>query len=256
MQIDFSSKVTLVTGGAKGIGRAVALAFAASGASVVVADMDTDASAKTAAEIRALGAACLVVEANVADPLSCQAMVQAAVTTFGQLDIQINNAGISHPHDSLTMPSEYWQRIIDINLGGVFYSSQAAARQMVQQSLGGVIISLASISGALGFPGRAPYCASKAGVIALTQVLACEWAEHNIRVNAVAPGYIQTDLVDANIRRGVVDAAAVRRRTPLGRLGTPDDVANAIVLLCSDQASYITGETLYVDGGWTAYGGW
>lgn len=255
MLIDFSSKVALVTGGAKGIGRAVVITLAASGAAIVIADMDADGSAETAAAVRALGVECLVVETNVADPRACDAMVAAAVMRFGRLDIQINNAGISHPHDSLTMPPDHWQRIIDINLNGVFYSAQAAARQMVRQQ-SGVIISLASISAALGFPGRAPYCAAKAGVVALTQVLACEWAEHNIRVNAVAPGYVQTDLVEMNIRRGVVDADAVRKRTPLGRLGTPADVANAIVLLCSEQASYITGETLYVDGGWTAYGGW
>ena len=146
-------------------------------------------------------------------------------------------------------------QIIGVDLNGVFFASQAAARQMIKQG-GGTIVSLSSLSGRLGFAGRAPYCAAKAGVIALTQVFAVEWAEHHIRVNAVAPGYINTELVEKNVARGVVDIEGVTRRTPMKRLGTADEVASVLVLLASDQMSFVTGETIGIDGGWVANGGW
>jgi len=255
MELRFDNQVALITGGGKGIGLAIATAFARSGASLVIADVDLAQAEQAAQTIRALGQPCLAVQADVADDAACGAMVASAIAHFGRLDIVINNAGISKPTPSLDMPAELWHRIIGINLSGVFFSSQAAARHMARHG-GGVIISIASIAAAVGFPGRAPYCAAKAGVVALTQTLGSEWASANIRVNAVAPGYVMTELVERNIASGAVDAAAVEHRTPLGRLGTPDDVANAVLMLAAAQSSFTTGTTLYVDGGWTAYGGW
>ncbi|MBC8160799.1 MAG: 3-oxoacyl-ACP reductase FabG [Roseiflexaceae bacterium] len=255
MDIDFSNRVALVTGGGKGIGRAIALAFASHGAAVVVADIDPQFGEETTALARECGARSIYVPTDVSDPVSCNKMVAAAVETFDRLDIQINNAGISQPSPSVDLTPELWHQIIGINLSGVFFSCQAAGRQMLRQRSGN-IISIGSIAGALGFAGRAPYCAAKAGVTGLTQALACEWAEANIRVNAVAPGYVMTDLVAANIERGAVDAAAIARRTPLGRIGQTQDVAHVVMLLASDLTSYVTGETWFVDGGWTAYGGW
>lgn len=256
MDIRLDGKVALITGGSKGIGRSIGLLMASSGARVVIADLDTSQGEQTASEIRAAGGTCLVVPANVSDPAVCTEMVARAVAAFGSLDIAVNSAGVSQPMPSLEMTSEVWMRVIDINLSGVFYSCQAEARQMMAQGTGGSIISLSSMAGKVGFPMRAPYCASKAGVIALTQVLATEWASARIRVNALAPGYIMTELVETNVTRGVVDLEAVNRRTPLGRIGTPEEVASVAVFLASDQASYVTGETIAIDGAWTAYGGW
>lgn len=255
MDIRFDGKVALITGAGKGIGRESALTLAASGAKIVVADVDAETSAETVKQVQALGSRAIFAPTDVRDPAACERAVQTGVEAFGRLDIQVNNAGISAPFPSLDMPPEHWSRIIDINLSGVFFSSQAAARQMVRQENGGVIISMASISAAQGFPKRAPYCAAKAGVVALTQVLAAEWAAYNIRVNAVAPGYVMTDIVTTNIAAGNIDLPSLQRRTPMNRLATPQDIANAVALLASDYAGYITGETLYVDGGWTAYAG-
>jgi NAD(P)-dependent dehydrogenase (short-subunit alcohol dehydrogenase family) len=153
------------------------------------------------------------------------------------------------------MPPQLWNQVTGINLSGVFYSSQAAARQMHKQG-GGVIISIASMAGKLGFPGRAPYCAAKAGVIALTQTLGCEWASAHIRVNAVAPGYVMTEMVERNVQSGAVNLEKVNQRTPMGRAASPQEVADLVVMLASDYAVYVTGETVSIDGGWTAYGSW
>jgi 3-oxoacyl-[acyl-carrier protein] reductase len=255
MNITFNDNVVIVTGGAKGIGRAACVAFAKAGARVVLADVDLPAAQATVIEIQAQGGKCIAQRVDVRDAASCKTMADAAMAQWGRIDVLVNNAGVSQPHDSATMPEEIWNRIIDINLSGAFFCSQAVAPAMMAQS-SGVILSVASIAAYVGFPGRAPYCASKAGIVALTQVLGCEWAQHNIRVNAVAPGYVMTELVEQNVQRGIVSLPAVEGRTPLRRLASPEDIANMLVMLASDQASYVTGQTVLVDGGWTAYGGW
>ncbi len=255
MNITFHNKVVIVTGAAKGIGRAACMAFASAGANVALADIDKAASEATAEEIRSQGADCIAVNVDVRDAAKCKAMAEVVLAQFGRIDVLVNNAGVSQPHDSASMPEEVWNRILSINLSGAFFCSQAVAPAMMVQR-GGVILSVASIAAYVGFPGRAPYCASKAGIVALTQVLGCEWAEHNIRVNAVAPGYVMTELVEKNVQRGIVSLPAVEGRTPLRRLASPEDIANMLVMLASDQAGYVTGQTVLVDGGWTAYGGW
>jgi 3-oxoacyl-[acyl-carrier protein] reductase len=231
------------------------VAFANAGARVVLADVDMPAAQATADGIVAQGGQCIAMRVDVREAASCKVMAEAVLAQFGRIDVLVNNAGVSQPHDSATMPEEIWNRIIDINLSGTFFCSQAVAPAMMAQR-SGVILSVASIAACVGFPGRAPYCASKAGIVALTQVLGCEWAEHNIRVNAVAPGYVMTELVERNVQRGIVSLPAVEGRTPLRRLASPDDIANMLVMLASDQAGYVTGQTVLVDGGWTAYGGW
>jgi NAD(P)-dependent dehydrogenase (short-subunit alcohol dehydrogenase family) len=255
MNIRLDNKVALITGGGKGIGQAVALSFAESGADIVICDIDFESAERTASQVKQLGRRALALRTNVAESAECQRMVDETVEAFGHLDVLVNNAGISHPMPSVTMTPEIWNSIISIDLNGVFFASQATARQMIKQG-GGAIISLSSMAGRLGFAGRAPYCAAKAGVIALTQVFAVEWAEYNIRVNAVAPGYINTELVEKNVARGMVDIAGVTHRTPMKRLGTPEEVASVIVLLASEQMGYVTGETIGIDGGWVANGGW
>jgi len=256
MDIRLDNKVVLITGGGKGIGRAAAFLFAACGADVAIGDIDLESAQDTVNKVQQqAGRRAVALRANVAEAAECQSMVDETVAALGRLDVLINNAGISHPMASVEMTPEVWNRIIGVDLSGVFFASQAAATQMIKQG-GGAIVSLSSIAGRVGFAGRAPYGAAKAGVIALTKILAVEWAEFNIRVNAVAPGYISTELVETNVARGLVDIAGVTRRTPLKRLGTPDEVASVLVLLASDQMSYVTGETVGIDGGWVAYGGW
>lgn len=255
MNITFNDQVVIVTGGAKGIGRATCDAFASAGANVVLADVDLAAAQAAANEIESQGGRCIAVHVDVRDAASCKALADAVLARFGRIDVLVNNAGISQPHDSATMPEDVWNRIVGINLSGTFFCSQAVAPAMMAQQRG-VILSVASIAAFVGFPGRAPYCASKAGIVALTQVLGCEWAQHNIRVNAVAPGYVMTELVEKNVQRGIVSLPAVEGRTPLRRLASPEDIANMLLMLASEQAGYVTGQTVLVDGGWTAYGGW
>jgi len=251
MEIQLENKVALVTGASSGIGKQIVQTFHDLGAQVILFDVDAARAHDVAAVMGLTDAQGLVVEGDVTNPADSSRAVQQAVAAYGHLDILINSAGISNPMASEDMLPSLWNQIIAVDLSGVFFCSQAAARQMIQQG-GGNIVSISSISAALGFPMRAPYCAAKAGVEALTRVLAAEWAAHHIRVNAVAPGYIMTDLVQKNIERGVVNVETVSQRTPLGRLGEPSEIANVIAMLVSDYGSYITGETIYVDGGYTA----
>ena len=181
-------------------------------------------------------------------------MAAAARNRFGRVDALVNCAGISQPGDSLLYSQPDWERLIDIQLNGSFFAAQAAARQMVAQGSGGAVVFISSTNAEAACPRRAAYCAAKAGVAMLTKVLAVEWAERGIRVNAVGPAYVETDMTKRNIAAGNISREAIERRIPLGRLAQPGDVADAVSFLLSDRAGFITGQSLYVDGGWLAYG--
>lgn len=235
----------LVTGGADGIGRAIAEAFAGLGDHVLIVDRDGPRAAATAAEIGAEAHACDVTDADA---------VAALARELGRVDVLVNNAGIGDNHlPTLEQDAARFRSVLDVNLTGSFLMAQAVGRGMVA-ARGGAIVNLASIAGITGLPRRNAYGAAKAGVVALTRSLACEWAGAGVRVNAVAPAYVDTALVRAIADSGRMDLGAVRRRTPLGRLVRAEEVAAAVVFLASDAASAITGVTLPVDGGWSAFG--
>jgi NAD(P)-dependent dehydrogenase (short-subunit alcohol dehydrogenase family) len=244
-------RVALVTGAADGIGWAIARRFAAGGCCVVVADLREDAAA---ARARELGDGHLAVAADVASEPAVCAMVARAVGRFGRLDVLVNNAGVADSFLPTTeQTADAFGRLLDIHLKGTFLASREAARVMLPRRRG-AIVNLGSIAGLTGLPRRNTYGAAKAGIVALTRSMACEWARQGIRVNAVAPGYVRTALVDELERTGKLDTAALERRTPLGRLARPEEIAEAVWFLASPQASYVTGAVLSVDGGWHAFG--
>lgn len=250
-----TERVVVVTGGGRGIGRAIALAAATEGADVTLADLDTEPATAVAAEIAALDRDALVVRTDVTRPTDATEMVRQTIERFGRIDVLVNCAGISGTRPFLEIEEAEWDRVLDTNLKGVFLCCQAAGREMVRQKRG-AIVNIASIAAEGGFPMRASYCASKAGVVALTRVLASEWAEHGIRVNAVGPGYTNTELVQRVRERGLIPDEAIVGRTPMRRFATPEEIADAVIFLASDAAQFITGHTLYVDGGWMAHRAW
>jgi len=242
-----SGRTALVTGGAKGIGRACAEALAAAGAKVIIADMDEAAGQATA---QALGGS--FVRLNVTRKSEVDAVAAEITRQHGALDILVNNAGIVQNGPSEDVAMEDWQRVIDVNLNGVFYCAQAFGKEMVKAGRGS-IVSISSICGSVTvYPQpQAAYNASKAAVNLLTKSLAVEWAKKGVRVNAVAPGYTATELTLAG-RSKPEWFETWMRMTPMGRLGEPKEIANAVLFLASDAASYITGTVLMVDGGYTA----
>jgi 3-oxoacyl-[acyl-carrier protein] reductase len=245
-------KVILVVGGVGGIGAATSARLASSGARVVIADLNAALAQSKAAEIAAGGGQAIGVDCDITDPDGCELAAQAAVDHFGQLDGVVNCAGISKPHDSISLEPADWARMVDVQLNGSFYVAQACARRM--WDAGGAIVFITSINAEAAFPRRAAYCSAKAGVAMLTKVLAIEWAEKGIRVNAVGPAHVATEMTRRNIAAGNFDEAQIKGRIPLGRLAEPADVADAVAFLMSEQASFITGHSLYLDGGWLAYG--
>jgi 3-oxoacyl-[acyl-carrier protein] reductase len=244
--------VIVVSGGANGIGAEVCSRLASEGARVVIADVNTAQAEAKAANIGAAGGRAIGVACDITNPEDCERVARAAVEKFGGLDAMVNCAGISKPHDSMSLPPADWSRMVDVQLNGAFYFAQACARQMMET--GGAIVFITSTNAEAAFPRRAAYCAAKAGVAMLTKVLAIEWAEKRIRVNAVGPAYVATDMTLRNIAVGNVNEEQIKRRIPLGRLAHPADVADAVSFLLSERASFITGHSLYVDGGWLAYG--
>ncbi len=241
-----AGKVALVTGGGSGIGRGIAIRFAEEGADVAVADLNLAGAEETASEARKLGARPLALEADVTSKADCERIVQATVSSLGTLDIFVANAGIGRGGSFLEMPEDDWDAVIRTNLTGVFLSCQAAAKQMVAHRHGGRIICIASVAAVRPSPYMAPYHASKAAVKMLTEVMALELAEHRITVNAIGPGVINTPLAAP-----LVEAirASGREAAPLGRVGEPKDVADGALFLASDEADYVTGHLLFVDGG-------
>ena len=248
-----SGKVAIITGASKGIGKGIAIRYAQEGASVVLASRSMDLLSAIAEQIHKAGGKALALEVDVSRYESLQDMVNKSVEHFGRLDIMVNNAGISMAHPSEELSPKDWQRALDTDLSGVFYGCQCAARKMIPQG-GGCIINITSVYGLVAAPGRAGYCASKAACNMLTKVLAIEWAKKNIRVNAIAPGYFRTELVQGVIDKGMLALGAIEKRTPLGRIGEVQDLLGLAVYLASDESSYMTGSVVNIDGGWEAYG--
>jgi 3-oxoacyl-[acyl-carrier protein] reductase len=248
---DVRGKAAIVTGGANGIGREISSQLAAAGAAVLVADRDGAEAEAVVAEIAATGGRAVGREVDVRDPAGCEALVAVAREVFGRLDALVTSAGIARSRPFLRTSLELWQETLDVNLTGTFLCCQAAAPAMIAAG-GGRIITMSSVSGERGGTGRAAYGASKGGVITLTRVMAVELAPHNITVNAIAPGPVETPMVAA--MHTAEDRAAWLGSVPAQRYGTPAEVAAAAVFLASDEASYITGHVLNVDGGFGAAG--
>ena len=238
-------KVAVVTGASRGIGKSISLALAKQGARIVAADITLKGMDELLAEIKALGSEGIAVEGNVTVAADTEKMIEQAVATYGRVDILVNNAGITRDGLLLRMKDEDWDAVLTVNLKGAFLCSRAAAKVMTKQR-SGRIINIASVVGQMGNAGQANYCASKAGLMGLTRSNARELAKRNITVNAVAPGFIVSDMTEALPEKVKQEMAA---QIPLERFGTADDIANAVVFLATDASQYITGQVLAVNGG-------
>jgi NAD(P)-dependent dehydrogenase (short-subunit alcohol dehydrogenase family) len=245
-------KVALVTGGSSGIGRAAALAFAREGAKVVVADVQVAGGQETVRLIGDAGGEAVFVRTDVASPVEVQALVDQAVQRYGRLDCAFNNAGIEGTlAPTAECSEENWNRTLEVNLKGVWLCMKAEIAQMLKQG-GGAIVNTASVAGLVGFQNLPAYCASKGGVVQLTRTAALEYAKMGIRINAVCPGVIRTAMVERVTGGNPQTEAQFVAMEPVGRMGTPEEVAAAVVWLCSDAASFVTGHPMVVDGGLVA----
>jgi 2-deoxy-D-gluconate 3-dehydrogenase len=248
-------KIALITGAGSGIGRACALALAAEGAKVAITELPAklDLAQATVADVQEGGGAGIAVPLDVRELGQITQSVNDTLAAFGQIDILVNNAGVNVRRFAFDVSEADWDAVIDVNLKGVFFMAQAVGRVMRDQSpSGGAIVNMASVMGLIGYFQRAAYCSSKAAVVNLTRVLAVEWAEHNIRVNAVCPTFVDTPLTRPMFDSQPEFTADVMRRTLLGRLATPEEIAAAVVYLAGPGAAMVHGHALAVDGGWTA----
>jgi len=243
--MSLDGKVALITGGAQGIGKQIAERLHRGGAQLALADINAEAAKAAAAEFSARGPKCNGYACNVADSAQVDALVEAVVKDFGRLDILINNAGITRDGLLIRMTDEAWNAVININLTGAFYVLRAVARPMMK-ARSGVIVNIASVVALIGNPGQANYCAAKAGLIGLTKSAARELASRGIRVNAVAPGYIETAMT---AKLNEEQRKAMLSTVPLGRPGTTEDVASVVCFLASDDSSYLTGQVISICGG-------
>ena len=246
-------KVALVTGTGSGLGRAMAIGLAQAGADVALTELPDRlrAAEETAREVEKAGRKAHVVPLDVTNLPGIRQMVDAVAARFGRIDILVNNAGVNVPRLAVDVTEEDWDRVLDVDLKGVFFTAQAVAKRAMIPQGGGKIVNISSQMGVVGYTYRAAYCAAKAGVVNLTRVLAFEWAKHQVTVNAVAPTFVETPLTkpmfeDKAFRDDVLG------RIPLGRLGRPEDIVGSVVYLSSASADMVTGHTLLVDGGWTA----
>jgi len=251
IKADLTGKVALITGGGRGIGRAVALALADCGAKVAIASRTIEELQMVKAEIEEKGGECFITTADVSRVSECYEMVEKVYQWYGKLDILVNSAGINIPRMAVEVTEEDWDKVISINLKGTFFCCQAAGKKMIPQRQG-KIINITSQMSFVGFYKRAAYCASKGGVTQLTKVLAIEWAPYNINVNCVAPTFLYTPLTkpmfeDKEFHEEVLN------RIPMRRIGDPEDVTGAVIYLASNASDLVTGATILVDGGWVAW---
>jgi len=250
--MNVKGKTVLITGAAQGLGEAMALAFAQGGARVALSDLHADAVQETAQRIAAqTGALTLATAVDVGLSSDVASWLDHVQHTWGRVDVLVNNAGIQLNRASEEITDDEWERVLRVDLDGVFYSAREAGRQMMAGGGGGAIINVSSVATRFGLARRLPYGVAKSGVEALTRVLASEWAAHGIRVNAVAPGYVETELNRFAFAQGHIVRPEIEAKIPLGRLAVPKEIADVAVFLASDSASYMTGQTLFVDGGYT-----
>lgn len=249
MNQPFSDRVALVTGAASGIGRAIALAFAESGARLWLSDLDQAGGEQTMQMVRQSSGLADFMRADVTQPEQVAAMIETAVATCGRIDFAANSAGVSGPRSrTVDYPQDKWHQVIDVNLHGVWYCMRSEIAQMLKQGQG-VIVNLASVAGLVGFPSHAAYTASKHAVVGLTKTAALEYVRKGIRINAVCPGFTDTPMIERERQRDPEYAQRLVRGVPARRLGTPQEVAAAVLYLCSDQAGFVAGHTLVLDGG-------
>lgn len=247
--MNLKGKTAIVTGAARGIGAACARAFASHGARVVLADVDDEGCRSTASEIAtSTGAETLSVSTDVTDPARCEALLTSCRERFGQCNILLNNAGILQAGSILDLSIEDFDRVLSVNLRGTFLLSRVVARHMVEKGIKGAIINMSSTNAVVAIPDQLAYAVSKGGVRQLTNAMAMALAPYDIRVNAIGPGSIQTDML-GHLMQDDASRRVILSRTPLGRAGAPEEVASVAVFLASDYASYMTGQTLYPDGG-------
>ncbi|MBI4634849.1 MAG: glucose 1-dehydrogenase [Candidatus Rokubacteria bacterium] len=246
-----AGKTAIVTGSTKGIGLGIARAFAREGARVAVNARSAEDCAAVAGQ---LGAGAVAVPADLSRSDEVRRLAREATRALGgRVDVLVNNAGQPRVAKSVELPEPDYRYTLDLNLNAYFLLSQEIGRGMLERR-GGAIINVTSMNGTVPFPQRLAYCVSKAGANMLTRVMAIEWAQAGVRVNAIAPGYVETEIVKSLSASGILDRAKLAARTPMGRLGTPEEIGEAAVFLASDAASFITGEVLTVDGGWSSYG--
>ena len=248
-----TSRRAMVTGAGAGIGLATARALGAEGCRVFVVDVDPEGIAGALAALRSEAVECDGAVASVADPEAVGTAFAAMDSRFGGVDILVNNAGITGNCPAEALDLATWNRVVAVNQTGTLLCAQAAAARM-RESGAGCIVNLSSIYGLVAAPNRVAYSATKAAVVMMTKALAVEWASLGIRVNCIAPGYVETPGTAELVQRGTIDLDALRRRTPQHRLAQPEDVANAIVTMCDERLAHVTGQVLAVDGGWSAYG--
>lgn len=251
---NLEKKIVFITGAASGIGLSMANAFALNGANLALLDINGEQleKSKKALNLVAPESEIMIFQTAVNDEKGVSLAVEQAISNFGKIDILINNAGISMNQPTLELSGESWRRAMDININGVFYCSQAVGKFMVQQG-SGIILNISSMYGVVAAPERAAYCTSKAAVAMLTKSLAIEWAPLGLRVNAIAPGYVKTTLVEDLIDKGRMSLEALIKRTPAGRLGNTDEIASITLFLASEHSSFINGHVVVADGGWSSY---
>ncbi len=249
--MNLKNKVAIITGSRRGIGKAIALTLARAGANVVVSDINLDDCNKVVEEIKAIGGNALAVKADVSNPEDVSQMINLTTEKFGKIDILVNNAGIYMQKSLKEITEKDFDKILDINLKGVFLCSKAVVPEMIKQGKG-KIVNITSIAGQVGFANSSAYCASKGAIINITRELSLELGQYKINVNAIGPGVIETAMTK-DLLKDKATKEAMLANIPLSRIGKPEDIANAALFLSSDNSDYITGITLFVDGGWLAH---